>query len=119
MHNIPIWPSYINLTPLRIQTATFAHVATIKRSDPDQSFAARIIHQHPNADPIGTTTYNVDVLLAEDDDFANVCWTFQIAKGEDVLDRLLVYAQAFGKHGSGDKDYDEMFGRFKGGSMGS
>ena len=27
-------------------------------------------------------------------------------KGEDMLNRLLAYAQAFGKHGSGDDDYD-------------
>jgi hypothetical protein len=114
MHNIRTWPLCTNLTPLRIQTANLVHVTTIKRSDPNQSFAVRVMNQHPSADQTGKTTYDIDVLLAEDDDIADVCWRFQVAEGEDVLDRLLAFAQALGKDGSGDEDYDEYVRAFQG-----
>ncbi len=113
MQTIHTSPLCINLTPLRIQTATLCHVTAIKRSDPNQLFAVRVMHHHPSAEQTGKTTYDIDVLLAEDDDAADVCWRFQIAEGEDVLDRLLAYAQAFGKHGSGDEDYDEYVRAFQ------
>jgi hypothetical protein len=43
-----------------------------------------------------------------------VCWRFQIAEEDDVVDRLLAYAQAFGKHGSEDQDYNEYVHAFQG-----
>ncbi len=113
MQNIRTSPLRINLTPLRIQAASLCHVTTIKRSDPTQLFAVRVMHEHPTAEQTGKTTYDIDVLLAEDDDAADVCWRFQIEEGEDMLDRLLWYAQAFGKRGSGDEDYDEYVGAFQ------
>jgi hypothetical protein len=113
MHNLRSWPR-CQLNPLRIQVAALVNVTTIQRSDPNQLFAVRVTHQHPSAYQTGKKTHDIDVLLAEDDDAADVCWTFQIAEGEDLLDRLLVYAHAFGKHGSGDEDYDEYVHAFQG-----
>lgn len=107
------WPLCIQPNPLRVQAATIVHVTTIQRSNPNQLFAVRVIHQHPSAHQTGKKTYDIDVLLAEDDDAADVCWRFQITEGEDQLDRLLVYARAFGKHGSGDEDYDEYVHAFQ------
>ena len=107
------WPLYIRQSPWRIQVAKLVHVTTIKRSDPTQSFATQVTHQHPSANQTGVETYNIDFLLAEDDDIADVCWRFQIAEGEDALDRLLAYAHAFGKHSSGDEDYDEYVYAFQ------
>jgi hypothetical protein len=89
---------------LTIQVASLVHVTAIQRSDPNQLFAVRVTHQHPSAHHTGKLTYDIDVLLAEDDDAADVCWRFQIAEGEDLLDRLLAYTHAFGKHGSGDEN---------------
>jgi len=114
MQNLRSWPLCIQPNRLRIQVANLVHVTTIQRSDPNQSFAVRVTHQHPNAHQTGKNTYDIDVLLAEDDDVADVCWRFQIAEGEDLLDRLSAYAIAFGKHGSGDEDYDEYVHAFQG-----
>lgn len=71
------------------------------------------MHQHPSAHQTGKKTYDIDVLLAEDDEAADACWTFQIAEGEELADRLLAYAQAFGKYGSGNEDYDEYVHAFQ------
>ena len=108
------WPLYVRPSPWTIQVAMLVHVTTIKRSDSTQSFATQVTHHHPSAIQKGVKTYDIDVLLAEDDDVADVCWRFQIAEGEDALDRLLAYAQAFGKHGTGDEDYDEYVRAFQG-----
>lgn len=107
------WPLCIQLNPLRTQVATLVHVTTIQRSNPNQSFAVQATHQHPSAHRTGRKTYDIDVLLAEDDDTADVCWRFQIAEGEDPQDRLLAYAHAFRKHGSGDEDYEEYIHAFQ------
>ena len=72
----------------------------------------RVAHQHLRAHETGQKIYDIDVLLAEDDGAAAVCWRLQIAEGEDMLDRLLAYAHTFGEHGSGDKDYDEYVDTF-------
>ncbi|EPE25484.1 hypothetical protein GLAREA_01396 [Glarea lozoyensis ATCC 20868] len=101
------------LSPTRIQIAEYVRVATTQRSKPNQPFAVLAEHWHPTAHKTSTKTYDVDVLLAEDDDGADVCWRFQIAEGEDELDRLLAYSQAFGKHGSGDEHYDEYVHAFQ------
>ncbi|KAH6662691.1 hypothetical protein B0J14DRAFT_645188 [Halenospora varia] len=114
MHNLHSWPLCIQLNPLRIQVATLVHVTTIQQSDPNQLFAVRVTHQHPSAHHTGKKTYDIDVLLAKDDDTADMCWRFQIAEGEDLLDRLLAYAHAFGKHGWGDENYDEYVHAFQG-----
>ena len=112
-HNLWSWPLRIQRKPLRTQIATLVHVTSIQTSDPKQLYTVRVAHRHPNAHQTGKKTYDIDVLLAEDDDASDVCWSFQIAEGEDLLDRLLTYAQAFGKHGSGDKDYDEYVHAFQ------
>jgi hypothetical protein len=113
MHNLRRWPLHVQLNPLRIQVATLIHVTAIQRSNPNQLFDIRVVHQHPSAHQAGKKTYGIDVLLAENDDAADVCWRFQIVEGEDPLDRLLAYAQAFGKHGLGDEDYDEYVHAFQ------
>lgn len=41
-------------------------------------------------------------------------WRFEVLEGEDELDRLVHYGQAFGKHGSGDKDFDKYVMAFQG-----
>ena len=92
---------------MRTQIASIVHVTTIQESNPHQSFAVRTTHRHPSAHKTEQKIYNVDVLFAEDDEDSDGCWTFEIMEGEDRLNRLLAYAQAFGKHGSGDDDYDE------------
>ena len=43
-----------------------------------------------------------------------MCWRFQIAEGEDLLDRLSAYTLTFGKYGSVDEDYDEYIYAFQG-----
>lgn len=113
-HKLRRWPLCTQLNPLRSQVATLVHVTNIQRSDPNQLFAVRVTHQHPSANHTGKKTYDIDVLLAEDDDAADVCWRFQIAEGEDLLDRLLAYAHAFGKHGSKGENYDEYVHAFQG-----
>ena len=98
---------------LRTQIATLVRITTIQDSNPKQSYAVRVTHQHPSAHATKQKTSNVDVVFAEDDEDADVCWSFQIMEGEDRLNRLLAYAQAFGKHGSGDDYYDQYVDKFQ------
>lgn len=93
----------------------------IKRSDPKQRFAVIATHPLPSYVPRKNEqkTYDVDVLMADtffefEDAVADVCWRFQVLEGEDEIDRLVHYGQAFGKHGSGDEDYDEYVRAFQG-----
>ncbi|KAL8791603.1 MAG: hypothetical protein Q9195_005808 [Heterodermia aff. obscurata] len=51
--------------------------------------------------------------FAEDEEDDDVCWSFQIMEGEDLMDRLWAYSLAFGKHGSGDDYYDEYVSAFQ------
>ena len=83
---------------LRTQIATLVHITTIQESNPKQSFAVRRTHQHPSAHATKQKTLDVDVVFAEDDGDVDMCWSFQIMEGEDRLNRLVAYAQAFGKH---------------------
>ncbi|EEH40419.2 hypothetical protein PAAG_02474 [Paracoccidioides lutzii Pb01] len=97
-----LWPPS-KQNPLKIQIASLVRIADMQATEPNKSFISRTLHQRPTAHQTGKETYNFHVLFAEDDDAADVCWRFQIEKGEDLLDRLLAYAIGFGKHGSGDR----------------
>lgn len=111
---------FSRLPPTRIQTANFVRVASLGRSDPDESFAVLKTYSLPDYVVRNEKkTWHFDVLLADyvmegADDAADVCWRFEILEGEDVLERLLHYAQGFGKHGSGDDDFDEYVRAFHG-----
>ncbi|CAI6231609.1 unnamed protein product [Periconia digitata] len=113
IQNLRSWPLRIQPTPPRIQIASLVHVTSIRRSDPNQPFTLVATHRHPNAHQLRGKTYNVDVLLAEEDNIAEVCWRFQIADEEDLLDRLSAYALAFGQHSTENKDYDECVRAFQ------
>ena len=105
---------------MRTQIATLVRVTTIQKSslrNPERSFAVLTTHHHPIAHRTNHKTYDVDVVFADDDDGdEDVCWRFQIMEGEDMLDRLLNYSQAFGnvgKRSSGDDYYDQYVMAFQ------
>ena len=102
---------------LRTQIATLVHVTTIQESNhrnPKQSSAVQVTHRHPSAHASKQKTYDVDVVFADDEDGdEDVCWTFQIMEGEDTMNRLSAYAQAFERDGSGDDDYDQYVTAFR------
>ena len=108
IHNLRTRPPCHQLNLTETQIATLVHVTTIQPSKPSQSSAVRMTYRHPTAHKTEQKTYDFDVGFTEDDgEDADVCWRFQITEGEDMLERLLQYAQAFGKHGSGDDGFDE------------
>ena len=108
MDSLRTWPPCVQLNLMKTQVATLVHVTTIQRSEPDQSSAVRVTYRHPTAHKTEQKTYDVDIGFTEDDgENTDVCWRFQITEGEDMVERLLHYAQAFGKHGSGDDGFDE------------
>ena len=42
-----------------------------------------------------------------------MCWRFEVLEGENQVERLLRYAQAFGKHGSGNDEFDKYVIEFQ------
>ena len=100
---------------LRTQIANLVRVTAIRESNPQQSFAVRVKHQLPKAHEEKQKTYDMDVVFADEDDGEeDVCWSFQIVEGEDMLNRLLTYAQGFGKHATRrDHHHDEYVIEFQ------
>lgn len=120
-HNSRLSLPLIGLPLTCTQIANFVWVTHIKRSDAKQSFAVKVIHRLPPSVLRNheQKTYDVDVILADgevehDVKVGDVCWRFQVLEGENELDRRVNYAQAFGKHGSGDEDFDEYVRAFQG-----
>ncbi|KAI9710256.1 MAG: hypothetical protein M1820_002749 [Bogoriella megaspora] len=107
------WPPHVRSTPFTIQIANFVKITKIEGNKPLQSLPTLVMHHHPNADYEGHKLYDVDVWLAEDDSSADACWRFQIAEGEDEMDRLLAYAQSFRKRGLPVLDCDEYVKAFQ------
>ncbi|CAF9915477.1 MAG: hypothetical protein HETSPECPRED_002501 [Heterodermia speciosa] len=98
---------------LKTQTATIVRVASVQASNPNHPYAKRTRHRHPTTLKTGQRTHDFDFVFAEDDGDEDVCWSFEIMEGEDLMGRLQAYAQAFGNHGSGDDHYDEYVRAFQ------
>ncbi|KAI0117441.1 hypothetical protein F4814DRAFT_287338 [Daldinia grandis] len=64
------------------------------------------LSESPEKPATGQKPEYFSVLFSEDDELADVAWTFAIDNGEDLLDALQRYAMAM-RHDTSDEDYAE------------
>ncbi|KAF2870226.1 hypothetical protein BDV95DRAFT_76033 [Massariosphaeria phaeospora] len=121
----------LRTSTFKTQLATIVKVTSVQRRDPNSprtyDIPIRVSHTHTHARENGKKTYEVDVLMADRDEaewshvdgdgWGDVCWTFEIVEGVDMIEGLAYHAASMrhvAKHGSRDASYDEYAHAFSG-----